>query len=191
MSTIFHLLAEMWPIFLGVPPPPLSGTGQFQTLGGYILSQSLEEGTLKKASHPPTLKAPGAWPPWIMTEHVPHTPAFSRGINQGRLPWTESPPGGLRTWGERTTPQLKLYPSLLQARLQSSGRLWASSYVHLPGEGVVHALGRGHQLRRAIFINTVCLVSEVHCSWRGVLERGKPAASKPEAALSDVAPLMG
>lgn len=31
--------------------PPLSGTGQFQTLGGYILSQSLEEGTLKKASH--------------------------------------------------------------------------------------------------------------------------------------------
>lgn len=41
-----------------------------------------------------------------------------------------------------------------------------------PGRGVVHVLGREHQLSRAVFINTVHLVSDVQCSWRDVLEGG-------------------
>lgn len=155
------------------------------------MSQSLEEGTLKKASHPPTLKAPGAWPPSIMTQHLPQTPAFSREINQGRPPWAASPPGGLRTRGGRSRPQPKLRLSLPEVQLQSSSRLWASSHVHLPGEGGGPCAGQRTSAKQGCLHQhrspgLRCPVLLERCAGRG-----RPAVSEPEATLNPVAPLVG
>lgn len=56
-------------LFSLICTPLLAGRGSFRPFGGYILSHSLYEGTLKEASQPLKRKAPGAQSSQIIAQH--------------------------------------------------------------------------------------------------------------------------